>query len=198
MSREERKRQTKEAIVRHAVELFKQKGFENVTVEEITKQCGIAKGTFFNYFAKKEHILLHLTDAYFARLDDIFGQFSDQEPKEGVLRIFSDLLSLYAKHYEILRFALLETVKAPGETNGAGGNIPLFRQKLADFFGEAEAAGRFCGKWEPELTASVLSDLFVQTLIGRSGTDAFDKAEAYEKLKRQIVAVWEGLAHEKG
>ncbi|XOS92284.1 TetR/AcrR family transcriptional regulator [Brevibacillus laterosporus] len=37
-----------------ALKLFKEKGFENVTVEEITKACGIAKGTFYNYFPKKK------------------------------------------------------------------------------------------------------------------------------------------------
>ncbi|WP_420481884.1 TetR/AcrR family transcriptional regulator [Cohnella zeiphila] len=45
MLREPRKKKTKELIVRTAVQLFKDKGYDNVTVEEITQLCGIAKGT---------------------------------------------------------------------------------------------------------------------------------------------------------
>lgn len=39
MLRESRKRDTREKIVRHAVQLFKEKGYDNVTVDEITQVC---------------------------------------------------------------------------------------------------------------------------------------------------------------
>jgi AcrR family transcriptional regulator len=40
-----------------ALSRIRQKGFEGVTVSEITREAGVAKGTFFNYFRTKDHIL---------------------------------------------------------------------------------------------------------------------------------------------
>jgi len=40
-----------------ALSRIRQKGFDGVTVSEITREAGVAKGTFFNYFRSKDHIL---------------------------------------------------------------------------------------------------------------------------------------------
>ena len=54
MLRETRKKELKELIFLKAVQLFQERGYENVTVQDITTACGIAKGTFFNYFPKRK------------------------------------------------------------------------------------------------------------------------------------------------
>ena len=43
-----------------AMELFSCKGFDQTTVEEITRAADVGKGTFFNYFPTKEHVLGYL------------------------------------------------------------------------------------------------------------------------------------------
>lgn len=55
-----RQRETREHIFRVAMELFRQKGFEQTTVAEITEAADIGKGTFFTYFPTKEAIFGHL------------------------------------------------------------------------------------------------------------------------------------------
>ncbi len=55
--REKKKIETKKRIFEVVGRLFKEKGFENVTVDEITREAGIAKGTFFNYFPTKIALL---------------------------------------------------------------------------------------------------------------------------------------------
>ena len=40
-------------IYQAAIELFVKKGFDDVTVDEITRRADVAKGTFFNYFPTK-------------------------------------------------------------------------------------------------------------------------------------------------
>jgi AcrR family transcriptional regulator len=96
MLREMRKKQTKEAIIKYSIELFKKKGYENVTVEEITTACGIAKGTFFNYFPKKEYILRYLMDSYIELLDDIVERNQHGDVKENLLHIFRDILHIFS------------------------------------------------------------------------------------------------------
>jgi AcrR family transcriptional regulator len=58
MSRRERRRaETRERIYRSALALFAERGFLETTVEDITESADVGKGTFFNYFPTKEHVL---------------------------------------------------------------------------------------------------------------------------------------------
>jgi len=52
-----------------ALHLFAQKGFAETTVEDITEAADVGKGTFFNYFPSKDHILLAFSDMQLAKLE---------------------------------------------------------------------------------------------------------------------------------
>ncbi|SFJ01660.1 transcriptional regulator, TetR family [Paenibacillus sp. UNC496MF] len=60
MNRELKKEQTRARIKEAALALFSELGYETTTVEAITKQAGVAKGTFFNYFSSKDDLLCDL------------------------------------------------------------------------------------------------------------------------------------------
>jgi AcrR family transcriptional regulator len=51
--------QTKQKILKAALELFREKGLEGTTTREISKRAGIAEGTLFNYFKTKEDLALY-------------------------------------------------------------------------------------------------------------------------------------------
>ena len=57
--------QTKQIIAETSIALFKQKGYVNVTIDEITKKVGIGKGTFYNYFLSKNEVLLYWFEVKF-------------------------------------------------------------------------------------------------------------------------------------
>lgn len=50
----------KDKIVRAAVEIFAEKGFENTTTAEIKERAGVAQGTLFYHFKNKEGIILQI------------------------------------------------------------------------------------------------------------------------------------------
>ena len=52
--RERKKQETRLRLLRSAWQLFREKGFDNTTVEDITEAADVGKGTFFNYFATKD------------------------------------------------------------------------------------------------------------------------------------------------
>ena len=54
--RDRKKRQTREALVRAALELFDAKGYEHTAVREITDAVDVSERTFFRYFASKEDL----------------------------------------------------------------------------------------------------------------------------------------------
>src|SRR5208337_5407407 len=55
--RERRAAETRIRLFRCALHLFSERGFQNVTVEDITEAADVGKGTFFNYFETKDHVL---------------------------------------------------------------------------------------------------------------------------------------------
>ena len=62
-SRRERHRaETRERLFRAALQLFAERGYLETTVEDITDAADVGKGTFFNYFPTKEHVLATFGD----------------------------------------------------------------------------------------------------------------------------------------
>ena len=51
----------KAELIKAAEELFKEKGFENTSVDDIIKRVGVAKGLFYYYFSSKEDMIDILT-----------------------------------------------------------------------------------------------------------------------------------------
>src|SRR6202795_2762612 len=58
--RERRSAELRERLFRAALNLFAKKGYAETTVEDITEAADVGKGTFFNYFRTKEHVLATL------------------------------------------------------------------------------------------------------------------------------------------
>lgn len=62
---ERRKERTRRQIITVAVQLFRQHGFDETTMEQIAETADIAKGTLYNYFPAKEAILsAHIQQAF--------------------------------------------------------------------------------------------------------------------------------------
>src|SRR5690242_6684681 len=69
--RERRSAELRERLFRAALSLFGSKGYAETTVEDITEAADVGKGTFFNYFPSKEHILLAFGEMQLLKLEGI-------------------------------------------------------------------------------------------------------------------------------
>ncbi|MCH5583601.1 TetR/AcrR family transcriptional regulator [Shimazuella sp. AN120528] len=192
MLRENRKKQTRESIIKHAIALFKQKGYENVTVEEITIACGIAKGTFFNYFPKKEHILLYITDTYMNRLNEVIQLHPEGSLKERVLHIFRELVMIYFKYPDLLGLTLEETIRSTVRTETESNNLRKFQTALAQLIDEEKENNERFKNWDSDTAASILVDIFIHTLLTQSAS--LHAETMMELFQRKLNIIWEGLA----
>ncbi len=57
--RERKKAKTRAAIQRHALQLFREQGYEATTVEHIAEAAEVSPSTFFRYFRTKEEVALY-------------------------------------------------------------------------------------------------------------------------------------------
>lgn len=67
--RARKKQQTRETIVRCAMELFAERGFDATTIADIAEAADIAPRTFFGYFPSKEDVVFHDFETMFADFD---------------------------------------------------------------------------------------------------------------------------------
>src|SRR5215468_3217444 len=72
--RERRSAELRERLFRSALDLFATKGYAETTVEHITEAADVGKGTFFNYFPSKEHILMAFSEMQLSRLRSIIRE----------------------------------------------------------------------------------------------------------------------------
>ena len=56
--REQKKRETKAAIMEAAITLFGERGYESTSISALAKAAGVGKGTIYSYFSSKSEILL--------------------------------------------------------------------------------------------------------------------------------------------
>jgi AcrR family transcriptional regulator len=70
--RQQQAKATKTALFDSAIKLFKEKGYDQVTVEDITTLAGTAKGSFYTYFRTKSDIIIE----EFRTIDDYYQQFA--------------------------------------------------------------------------------------------------------------------------
>src|ERR1700720_2972056 len=68
--RQRRSAEIRERLFRAALKLFAEKGIAETTVEDITNAADVGKGTFFNYFPSKDHILIAFSDMQLGKLQD--------------------------------------------------------------------------------------------------------------------------------
>lgn len=80
--RERKKRETRLAIHRAALDLVEESGFDEVTTDQIATRAGVSPRTFFNYFPTKEGAVLGTTPA---DLEETQEQLNARPPDEPIL-----------------------------------------------------------------------------------------------------------------
>lgn len=92
--RERKRRQTRRELIRAAMRLFEEKGYEETTVAEIAFAAGVSTKTFFNYFASKDEVLFpHLSRRIEAAVALIEHRGSDDEMSEVLVAAMQHMLA---------------------------------------------------------------------------------------------------------
>lgn len=83
--RERKKARTRAEIQRHALRLFRERGYGETTVAQIAEAAEVSESTFFRYFPTKEAVV------FWDWLDPlVFEAFREQPPELGPVRAFRE------------------------------------------------------------------------------------------------------------
>jgi AcrR family transcriptional regulator len=193
--RERRRAETRERIVRHALRLFSERGVSATTIEDITDAADIGKGTFFNYFPSKEHILGHICHLQMGKIREFVAQaIQSTEPMDGVMRRLALIIT-----EEFARSpALVQSVLVPTFSSES------MRQKMADDFredrlilAELTAARQKRGEIRDDFTPVELARHFQQALFGTTVVWSLDASRPLSDCLREMAAIlWAGMRSE--
>lgn len=108
--REKKKIETKNRIFEVSGKLFKAKGFDNTTIDEVTKEAGIAKGTFFNYFPTKEALIFYFAEQKAELVYDLTENrdMKHLPTKERIKKFLVVLAESYEKDKELTKLLFFE------------------------------------------------------------------------------------------
>lgn len=81
-SRKEKAVITRNKIYSAAEQLFLERGFDSVNIDDIVKLAGVAKGSFYVHFQSKDILIATLISDYVGRLDGRYQGFLDSLPEE--------------------------------------------------------------------------------------------------------------------
>lgn len=73
---------TKEKLYNTSIKLFKSKGFDNVTIQDIAKASNVSVGLFYNYYKSKNDILYQ----QFLIADEIFKDFVENKIQGNTIK----------------------------------------------------------------------------------------------------------------
>ena len=81
---------TRNKLIQVADHLIAQNGYEATSVESITRAAGIAKGTFYNYFKRKEDIYAAFFQLHFGKFNERAVTFTRQGNLESIATYLLD------------------------------------------------------------------------------------------------------------
>jgi AcrR family transcriptional regulator len=192
-SRRERKSaELRERLFRAALHLFALKGYAETTVEDITEAADVGKGTFFNYFPSKEHILMAFGEMQLAKLEAIIreAQTTDQ-PMIDVLRsLMLRMTEEPVQNPAIIRALLqanLSSVPVRGE-------MLRIHDRNRALIGQLIRHGQERGEIRTDLPADEIAQVWRQTVFGTlMFWSLVGDGSLTKRIETALTMLWDGI-----
>ena len=190
--RQRRSVETRERLFHAAVRLFAEKGFAETTVEDITNAADVGKGTFFNYFPSKEHILIAFSDMQLGKLASfVEAARNGQEPMRSFFRTMSQqMTSEPAKKPEMVR-ALLQANLSSSSVREVMRNKNAYGEILMS---QLVQIGQERGEFRRDVPAIEIARVFRQMTFGTLLLwSVYGDDSLADRLDRAIEILWTGF-----
>ncbi len=190
--RARRRAETRERIIHAALDLFCERGVNATTVEDITNAADVGKGTFFNYFPSKEHILADLCQLQMGKIKELVSEAIHSTVP--VDKIVHELALVITEEFARCP-ALVQSVLVPSLSSESA------RQQMANDFakdrkilGQLMAARQIRGEIREDLEPLELALHFQQALFGTTVLWSLDPSRSLSaRLQDMADVFWSGI-----
>ncbi|MCI1930875.1 MAG: TetR/AcrR family transcriptional regulator [Clostridia bacterium] len=161
--------ETRRKIYQCADELFRQYGFEKVSVDSIVEKAGISKGAFYVHFPSKDSLMSALIAEYVNKSDFNYRTFEKSFPDDtSVFHILIALVEKIADNiadnvgYNLIKIAYrIQIERKPGTDF-----LLDYNRDIYSLFRDLVNRGIQSGEFKTEIPVDVIADHFVMALRG--------------------------------
>jgi len=197
--RDTNRRERTDSLYRAALTLFLERGVENVTVDEIAKAAGTAKGNFYRYATDKRELVEALMspvatgfDAAFSKCEESLARATSAgQLTSSFMGLALELFDIVKTHPDVVRLWLQES-RAPGV--GARAPIAAFEQRLTARTVELTTVAHRHGllkKIPPTVSALAVVGAVERLLIAHLRDNAFPNPA--DVVRHLVQLVMEGI-----
>ena len=192
-----RKRKRRDSIIRGAIVVIGQKGFNRTKIIDIAREAQVADGTIYLYFDNKDDLLIKVFEETLeVRLAQLKEQIEPIEDKvERIHKYFHLHAEIYKEHPEELRFFAIEARQSPEFYNRYPEFNPFaeYKKYLLDLCKDAIDSKQI-RKVSPEILSSILYGTLEYTLVRWATGDL--KLSIKNVIKQSIDILHNGLVPE--
>ena len=195
--RERKKEETRERIFKAACKLFRDKGFEQTTVDEIAEKADVAKGTFFNYFPRKEAVLGYLSEIWLEEAERKTAELVGHEgPAAAHIRdMFVDFAGFYEEDPQLAAHIVAESARR--FTDGCDDICKRWDDLGVKLIEHLQHNGEVRRDVSPERAHEILGAVYHDTLMRWASAE--EKPFALkEELRTRLTIAIEGLETRNG
>ena len=190
--RQRRSAEIRERLFRSALGLFAKKGFAETTVEDITEAADVGKGTFFNYFPSKDHILIAFGEMQLGKLEAGVAEVRrTNEPIPNFLRSLVDRMTQEpTRNPEIIRAVL----QAYLSTTPVREVMVDLQKRVQTLHTELMRLGQQQGEIRDDLPAEEIAYVFRQTIFGTLLIwSLYGDATLHTRIESAFNILWTGM-----
>ena len=191
--RSRRSAELRERLFRAALDLFAQKGFAETTVEDITNAADVGKGTFFNYFPSKDHILLAFGEMQLGKLRQAVEEArKTQQPLPAFLRSLTTRMTAEpARNPGVIRVLLLAFLSNQ-EVRKA---MMELQARVLALHTEMIQLGQERGEIRNDLPPLEIAQVFRQVIFGTALIwSLYGDASLNSRMDAAFELVWTGMS----